>query len=294
MAVFFPPLPAPSIRMNPLETNRPLDRQARDKPDVPLFRCVLVAFAVREFRMLLRNRFLQVFFLIALGGGFATTGLAPSVQAIPFILLQVTLYLVPLFGVLIGLSSAHGELEEQPFLFSQPVSRFALVAGKVCALGISLAAILFLAFLPSHVYSPRTGTILLLWGMSLLLGSVFVSLGLAIGCSTRERTRGIVYALLAWLFLLIAFDLLAYGAALVPWVRERPLLWLTLLLMNPVDAVRVAMLFHLADIPFAVPSDLALATLWMERLVPWVFLLCLGWIAALLLWSRWRMERTEL
>ncbi|MEX2381136.1 MAG: ABC transporter permease subunit [Opitutales bacterium] len=260
---------------------------------LPSFFPVAIAFAAREFRTLLRNRFLQVFFLIALAGGFASTGLTPTIEAIPFILLQLTLYLVPLFSILIGLSSAHGELEEHPFLFSQPVSRFALVTGKAFALAISLGAILFFAFLSGLIFSPRTGALLLLWGMSLLLAGVFVSLGLAIGCTTRERSRGIIYALLAWLFLLIGFDLIAYGAALTPFVQQQPLLWLGILLMNPVDAVRVAMLFHLEDIPFTVRTDLRLATFWMDHLVVWVLILCSAWISILLLWSRWRLNRRE-
>jgi ABC-type transport system involved in multi-copper enzyme maturation permease subunit len=268
--------------------NRENTRSARhQKPSLPGFPAVTLAVAAREMRTLLRNRFAHVFLFLAVAGGFATSGLTPSIQAIPFILLQMTLYLVPLFAILIGLSSAHGELEEQNFLLSQPVPRLALVLGKALTLGCCLGLTLLLAFGPALFFYPRTGALLLLWGLSLLLGGVFLALGLTLGFSTRDRSRGIIYALLAWLVLLIGFDLLAYAAALTPAVDRVPLLWMGVLLMNPVDAVRIAMLFQLEDIPFTVPSELRLVTFWMDHLLAWVTGLCVAWMTLLLLWS-WR------
>lgn len=261
---------------------------------LPAFLSSAFVFGTRELRTLGRNRFLHVFAFLAITGGAFTTRSAPSIEAIPFVLLQMILYLVPLFSILIGLSSAHGELEEQPFLFSQPVSRFALVAGKASTLVLSLSLLLLLAFVPSFLFAADRSAIFVLWGMSLLLGAVFIALGLSIGFSTRERSRGIIYALLAWLFLLIGFDLLVYLTALLPAMQQQPLAWLSLLLLNPIDAVRVAMLFQLEDIPFSISTDLRLVNLWLASLVPWVFLLCALWIVALLCWSRQRVERREI
>ncbi len=261
--------------------------------DLPPLHHSAAVIAARELRTLLRNRFLHVFAVIALGGGLLATRLAPSIEAIPFILLQLALYFVPLFSILIGLSSAHGELEEHPFLFSQPISRFAVVAGKAVTLTASLAILLVLAFASGIAYAPERTPVMMLGFLGLLLGTVFIVLGLAIGFTTHERSRGIIFALLFWVAILIAFDLLAYFAALLPAIQQRPLLWLSILLLNPVDAVRVAMLFQLEDIPFNVETDSRLITVWLSNLIPWVILLCIGWIAALLLWSRRQVERRE-
>jgi len=255
---------------------------------------VVFAFASRELRTLTGNRFLHVFAALAILGGSAATRLTPSIEAIPFILLQGILYVVPLFAVLIGLSSAHGELEEHPFLFSQPFARSALVLGKAVALGVALGAALLIAFIPAFIFSPRTYALVILWGASLLLTGVFVSLGLAIGLSLRDRSRGILYALLAWLLLLIGFDLFAYGAAMIPFVQQQPLIWLAGLLMNPVDAVRIAMLFNLEEIPFSVSTDHRWVNLWLDNILPWATGLCALWIALLLLWGKRQVDRREI
>jgi hypothetical protein len=276
--------PGPVIAPSRAEEREAVEPRAR-------FLSVAAACAEREGRTLLRNRFLHVFAVLALAAGFVTTGLTPSVQAVPFILLQTTLYLVPLFGILVGLGSAHGELEEQPFLRSQPVSGTARLTGKAGALGVGFGVALMLAFLPALVTSARPGTLVLFWAMSVLLAGVFLLLGLAVGVSTHERTRGIFYALLIWLVLLVGFDLAAYAGAMLPAVQRQPLAWLGALLLNPVDAVRIAMLFHLEEVPFSVPSDLRLVGFWLDHILAWVLLLCAAWITGLLAWSRRQIER---
>lgn len=250
-------------------------------------------FAWREARTLARNRFLHVFAIVAVAGGLLTTHSAPSAAAIPFILLQLILYLIPLFSILIGLSSAHGELEEQMFLFSQPVPRLAVVIGKAAALLISLALLLFVAFISSFIYAPDKGTILMLWAMAVLLGGVFIALGLAIGFSTRDRARGVIAALLFWLVALIGFDLIAYLTSMAPLMQQQPLLWIGILLINPIDAIRVAVLLRLEDIPFSMATEAPLVDLWLRWIVPWVFAIGLFWIALFLFWSHWQVERRE-
>lgn len=251
------------------------------------------SFIARELRTVLRNRFLQVFSTLALLAGWAAVGLAPSAAATPFILLQLALYLVPLFAVLIAVSSAHGELEEHPFLFSQPICRFTLVAGKWTALWIASSAVLFLAFLPALLTAPAAAKLFLLWGKSLCLAGIFVGIGLAVGFSTSDRGRGLIYALLIWLLLVIGYDLLAYFAAQFTFVQQSPALWLSFLLANPLDAVRISALFSLEEIPFTVPGENKIVLLWSAHLGKWVLVLSAIWIAALLSWCRFKVERRE-
>ncbi len=249
------------------------------------------AFFRREFRTCIRNRFLHGFTALSLLFGTGIAFLAPSAGSIPYLQLQVILYLIPLFCVLIGVSSAHGELEEQALLLSQPISRLAWAGGKAASLIFSSGVILALVFIPALFAGASPLLLAGLWAQSAALGAVFLVLGLAVGFSTEERVRGLIYAVLIWLFLLIGFDILAFAASRLPLFRELPVLWLTILLLNPVDAIRVAVLFQLEEIPFAVPGDAAVVGFWMSKLIPWSFLLAALWIAALLAWSWFRLER---
>jgi hypothetical protein len=251
------------------------------------------AFLGRELRTVFRNRFLQVFSVLALLAGWAAVARAPSPDSVPFVLLQLVLYLVPLFAVLIAVSSAHGELEEHSFLFSQPISRFALVAGKWSALCVASAAVLFLAFLPALVTASSPLKLLWLWGSALSLAGVFAGIGLAVGFSTSDRGRGLIYALLIWLLLMIGYDLLAYFGAQFEWVRQSPGLWLSFLLLNPLDAVRIAALFSLEEIPLTVPDGNKVVLLWSAHFGKWVVALTFLWIASLLLWSKYKLDAKE-
>ncbi len=254
-------------------------------------RSTFVAFFRREVRTGCRNRFLHGFTLLSLLGGIGIAVFAPSGGSIPFLQLQVILYLIPLFGVLIGVSSAHGELEERGVLLSQPISRFAWVGGKAAALVLTAGTILALVFVPALFAGARFWPTAGLWAQGASLAAVFLLLGLAVGFSTGDRVRGLIYAVLFWLFLLVGFDLLAFGGAQAPFFQRAPVLWLAILLFNPVDAVRVAALFQLEEIPFQVPGDAPFLAFWIDHLLIWSFFLAVVWIAGLLAWSRYRLDR---
>ncbi len=251
------------------------------------------AFFRRELRTCFRNRFLHVFAVLGLLCGLGIVFFSPSAGSIPFLHLQAILYLFPLFGSLIGISSAHGELEEQSLLLSQPVSRLAWASGKAAALALVFGAVLSLVFIPALFAGTSFFRLLGLWAQGASLAAVFVVMGLAVGFSTRERVRGLIYALLLWLFFLVGFDLLAFAGAQTAFFREAPVLWLAILLFNPVDAVRISALFQLEDIPFQVPGDAAVVAFWIDNLLVWNFILAGLWIAALLAWSRFRLERAR-
>ena len=88
----------------------------------------------REVTTTFHNRFVQIFAVIVIGGSIAVGGLSGRPSALPFGLLLLFLYVVPLFGLLIGVSSAHEERDERAFLWSQPVPRSVYVLGKTATL----------------------------------------------------------------------------------------------------------------------------------------------------------------
>src|SRR6187549_1751745 len=96
----------------------------------------------REVRGSISSRYFQVFCVIALAGGFATVAFVDEASAAHLFLLQLSLYCVSLFALLLGVNSARAESREWPLLFSQPVPRSAFVIGKFLALSLIFATAL--------------------------------------------------------------------------------------------------------------------------------------------------------
>src|SRR5687768_2264601 len=111
----------------------------------------LRAVLLREFRAALLNRYVQVFSVLALGGGIAAVTLSEEAGAAAFFLLQIALYFVTLFALLVGVSSARAEAEEWPILFAQPAPRWATVIGKFIALTAIFSGVLAFLFAPALI-----------------------------------------------------------------------------------------------------------------------------------------------
>ena len=88
------------------------------------------------------NRFLHVHLALAAVAGLLplfTPDDAPS--AAPLWVLHAVLYCLSLSALLLGLSSAHGEADEFPLLFTQPVAALGVAARQGAALSRSLSRV---------------------------------------------------------------------------------------------------------------------------------------------------------
>jgi hypothetical protein len=243
---------------------------------------VVRALFRREATTTYHNRFVQIFAVIVCGGSIAVGTLSGRPSAIPFGLLLLFLYVVPLFGLLIGVSASHEENAERAFLWSQPVPRAAYVLSKTVTLVGALAAVLLLALGAAAVTGAALGTLALLWGLGVALVLVSVSAGVAVGQYTTSRARGLMMALTLWFGLFALYDALALALSGVAVLQQTPLLWVGLLLLNPVDAVRLTGLFALENVPFSAPGEAAWMVDLLTWLPAWTGLLTLGWVALLL------------
>jgi hypothetical protein len=239
------------------------------------------------------NRFVQVFALVVLAGSGAVATMASRPEAVPFGVLLLFLYVVPLFGLLVGVSAAHEEREELPFLLSQPVPRRAYVLGKAVMLAAALVAVLLLALIPAATVAAAL-PVLLLGGLGAVLAIISVSGGLALGHYTATRARGLMAALLTWFAAFGLYDVIALALSGLGMMQQLPALWVAVLLLNPIDAVRLAGLFGLEQVPFSVAG----AAAWIEPLTTWlplwVGLLAVGWTAGVLALACRHLERLDL
>jgi len=134
-------------------------------------------------------------------------------------LLNLVQYLVPLLGLLLGHDLVVSENEERTLrlILAGGVGRSRLLLGKFLGGCLTLAVPLVLGFAISGAVIGITAKdsavspFLRLAVSGLLLGIVFLGLGLAISTFSRTRVQALVAALLTWCFVVFVFDLVALG-----------------------------------------------------------------------------------
>jgi ABC-type transport system involved in multi-copper enzyme maturation permease subunit len=253
----------------------------------------LHAILAREFRAALINRYFQVFCALALFGGIAAIVFSEDESAIGFFILQIALYFVSLFSLLAGVSSAQGEREEWPLLFTQPVARGAYVIGKFCALSSIFGGVLLLLFLPALFTGSAAAMLLRLYFETFLLAASFLAFGLAAGFFAHDRAQALIIGVSGWLFLLFGVDLVALFAARWPVMQNVPDLWVAALMFNPLDAFRIEALFALQQIPAEAANKTPLASWWIDHARFWFASISTSWALALVWMGSVRLNRWE-
>jgi ABC-type transport system involved in multi-copper enzyme maturation permease subunit len=252
------------------------------------------AVLLRELRGAFVNRYFQVFSLLAVSGGVAAVALSEAANAAAFFILQIALYFLSLFALLVGVSSTRAEQEEWPILFSQPVSRSSCVLGKFVALFAIFSMVLTLLFLPAMLSEGASAAFAQLYFNTIGLTAVFASLGLWAGILGQDRVQALVVAVSAWLFLLFGVDFVALFAAQWSSVQRIPDLWVVLLMANPLDAFRIQALFALEQIPAEAANKTPLAGWWLSHAGLWFAIVSVAWSTTLLFFTSNRLERAEI
>lgn len=210
--------------------------------------------AQRELLDALRSRviwmFAAVFAIFALGlsyfglvgAGYAeVTGFAKTSAS----LLNLVLILFPLVALFLGTSSMTSEQGALELLLSQPVTRSEVMVGKFLGLACTLVASTLVGFgAAGLVIALRTGgadvgRFLALTGLSCALEVAFLSLAMLIAAVTNSRVRALGAAVATWFLAVILYDLLVVGGAVLVGAKQLSGALVLLLLLNPVDLVRV-------------------------------------------------------
>jgi ABC-type transport system involved in multi-copper enzyme maturation permease subunit len=249
------------------------------------------AVLLREFRDALINRYFQVFAALSFLGGVAAIIFSEDANSVPVLILQVALYFVSLFALLAGASSAQAERDEWEMLFAQPVSRAAYVVGKFVAYLSIFAAVLLLLFLPGLVNGASRLAILYL--QTLLLAAVFLALGLTAGFLAHDRAQALIIGVSAWLLLLFGIDFIALFAARWELTQKFPDLWVSFLMLNPLDSFRIEALFSLEQIPAEAANKTPLASWWIAHAAVWFSFIAATWSTAFITLSGLRLSRWE-
>src|SRR5262245_11001804 len=222
------------------------------RPHGSLRRVAVVAR--EEYRRALETRWLFVFTALfaLLVLGLSYFGLAQSREVgfqgfarVTLSLMNLVLIIVPLTGLMLGVASIAGGGESLALLLAQPVTRGEVLAGKFLGLAAALGVAQALGFggggivVALNAGAQQVPGFLVLTCLSLVLGWLTLAAALLLAALWPDRLRAMTAALLLWLLLVVAYDLVVLGATAV--LRGVPLqaVLFPALLLNPVDLVRV-------------------------------------------------------
>ena len=180
------------------------------------------------------------------GGPVAASPLAITVVSLS----SLSVFLVPLIGLLVSYDTLVGEIERgtMPLLMTHPVTRLRIVlgkfAGQVAILGIATVVGFGVAALVTGLGDGGDAEAWRAFGVmvgaSILLGAAFIALGTLISAVVAERGTAAGISAAVWLVFVVLFDM-ALLAVLV--ADEGQVvsgdLFRVLLLLNPTDVYRM-------------------------------------------------------
>ena len=226
------------------------------------------------------NRFLHVHLaLCALVGSLPLFTPDAVERSAPAWVLQAVLYCLSLSSLLLGLSAAHGDADEFPVLFTQPVSRSAWLAGKALALMSMLAPASLLLVLPAALTGGVTASLAVVAAAAAGVCIVLALLGLAVGFWVRDHVRGLLFALALWFVMLFGMDLVLLALSGAPLIQAHAEAWVLPLMLNPLSTLRVTMLFSLEQTAPASIGSGALVGWWLRHGAAWLALMLVAWTA---------------
>jgi hypothetical protein len=201
-----------------------------------------------DIRLGVKSRIVQILVPAWLAGGAVLVATAPDEATLPLILMQAVLFFGSLFGALIGWGSGQRAREQGAFLFAQPLDALEIVAGKLIGTGTWALLLLLLFFAPAALTAGMPTTILALAALAAGFMLVYVLGGLLIGLNASP-VAGLLAVLLVWGISVAGWELGLLLLSDAWWMQQSPGPFLTLLLLNPAGAFRIAAFIGLDTVP---------------------------------------------
>lgn len=165
-------------------------------------------------------------------------------------LVQLVILLVPLTALLLGVMALASDRGNAELLFSQPVSRAAILLGRVLGLYQALVSAQAIGFGAAGfvIYSQAGDEGLM--GFLVVVAASAVLTGICLGLAAliaagnigRRRSRALALALVVWLVLVVLADLAALGVASLLRSGTASRVLIAAAIVNPVGAVRTGAL----------------------------------------------------
>lgn len=215
--------------------------------------------ALKELRDGLRNRWVAaaIILLAALAIVLSLMGSAPTgsvkVSALDITVINLaslSVYLIPLIALMLSFDALVGEFERGTMLLllTYPITRWQVIMGKFVGHVLILFIAIFAGYGSAFFFMVMIGdgsidgwqAYFMMMTSSLLLGSVFISLGYLVSVLVKERATAIGSAIGLWLIFVVLYDLVLFGALLLD--KQQIIgqkLFSTLMLISPTDSYRI-------------------------------------------------------
>ena len=218
----------------------------------PLHRVRVIA--ADEYRRALESRWLFGFAVVlaALILGLSFFGLAQGRETgfqgfarVTLSLMNLVLFMVPLTGLVLGVTSMASAGGSLPLLLAQPVGRGEVLLGKFAGLAAALTVAQAAGFggggavVAFYAGVDQVPGYLVLMALSFLLGWLTIAVALCLAAIWPDRLRAMSAALLLWLLMVVAYDLVILGTTAVLHGVPLQAVLFPALLVNPVDLCRV-------------------------------------------------------
>lgn len=269
--------------------------------------------ARQEVTIAVRSRWVQVFAVIfallallvassgyILSGGSGMQDFSRTAVS----LVQLVLLLVPLASLVFGVLALSPERGAAELLYSQPISRGAVLAGKLLGLFEALAAAQAIGFgaaglvVFSQAGDEGAAGFVGAVASSLVLTAVFLGIAALVsgGVGGRRRARSLATALAVWFVAVVLFDVAALGLASVLRSGTASKLLMTSVLVNPVDAVRTGALLLIDGTAAFGASSLALFrfTHGVAGAAALIAVSLVSWIVVPVCAAAWRLVRSDI
>jgi Cu-processing system permease protein len=193
---------------------------------------------------LLMNKVIIFYLLFLLAVGFGLVSMQGQGDKTLLALLNVSLLVVPMVSLIFSTIYFYNMYEFLMMLHAQPIARPTLLKSFYASLSLVFVLVYFLGLGLPLVFAAIgiAGLLLLLTGCFLHI--IFTGLALLIAIWAADRTRGMGYSLLIWVYFVLLFDglvlLLMYNFSEYP--IEKFVLYISFL--NPVDLARILVLMQ--------------------------------------------------
>src|SRR5690606_16806642 len=184
-------------------------------------------------------------------------------------LLNLILFVIPLFTLILGGSSITGEREQGTWmlLMSKPITAAELVLGKYLGLASSMVLAIMIGFgligiLTAFRFSPSEAKAYFMFVLlSILLTLSFLSLAILISAAAKRRVTAVVGGIIGWFVAVMLYDIAVMGGAQLFAGKMVDYFLLVSLWANAGVSVRILGIVHLGGETVFGPSLVSLTRL---------------------------------
>jgi Cu-processing system permease protein len=244
---------------------------------------------------ILRNKIVLAYTIFLLCLSFSIFNLEDNSTKGLLSLLNIILIIVPLVSILFPAIYVYNSAEFLELLVSQPLKRKTIWLSMFTGLAAALSLAFFMGVgVPLLLYE-ATPTGFMMLSTGLLLTVIFVAIAMLAAVRTRDKARGIGFAILLWLYFAILFDglvmFLLFQFADYP--VEKVLAGVSAL--NPIDLSRILILLKMDVSALMGATGAVFRNLFGTPTGLWIsFFILLLWIATPLWLSLRTFNRKDL